>query len=398
MRKAIPYGKQEITDDDIQAVVETLQSDFLTQGPKIAEFESEFAKYVGSNYAIAVSNGTAALHLAVMSLGLQEDEYVICTPITFSASANCVRYCGGKVLFADIDPETYLMDLESVKTVLQNNPDKKIKGIIPVDFAGRVPQLADFRKLADEYNLWIIEDACHAPGGYFIDETNKKQTAGNGQFAHLSVFSFHPVKHIATGEGGMITTNDEVLYKHLMRLRTHGITRDIDSFENTIEFAVGNSSDNSSYPAWYMEMQELGYNYRLTDFQAALGLSQLKRADENLSKRRAIAKYYTEAFETVPQIFRHSGLVDGHAYHLFVLEVEDRKGLYDYLRSQNIFAQIHYIPVHLMPYYKKQGFKAGDFPKSETYYSRCISIPMFPSMTDEELEQVILTIQAFYTN
>jgi len=396
MRKAIPYGKQEITPEDIQAVVETLQSDFLTQGPKIAEFESEFAKYVGSKYAIAVSNGTAALHLAVISLGLQENEYVICTPITFSASANCVKYCKGQVLFADIDPQTYLMDLESVKMVIKNNPDKKIKGIIPVDFAGRVPQLDHFRQLADEHNLWIIEDACHAPGGYFIDKNNKQQHAGNGLFANLSVFSFHPVKHIATGEGGMITTNDEVLYQRLMTLRTHGITRDTDLFENSIEFAVGNSSDHNSYPTWYMEMQELGYNYRLTDFQAALGLSQLKRADQNLNKRKAIAKYYTEAFETIPQIFQHSGIVEGHAYHLFVLEVEDRKGFYDYLRSQNIFAQIHYIPVHLMPYYKNQGFKVGDFPHAETYYSRCISIPMYPSLTKEDLDFVILSIRQFY--
>lgn len=394
----IPYGRQEITPEDIQAVIETLQSDFLTQGPKISEFEHAFATYIGSEYAVAVSNGTAALHLAVMALGIKEDEYVICTPITFAASINCVKYCRGQILFADIDPETYLMDLESVKSVIKNNPDKKIRGIIPVDFAGRVPQLDEFRKLADEHRLWIIEDACHAPGGFFIDKTGAEQFAGNGKFADLSVFSFHPVKHIATGEGGMITTNNEKLYKQLLTLRTHGITRNSEVFENSTEFAVGNSISNGEYPLWYMEMQELGYNYRITDFQAALGISQLSRADKNLVRRRVIAKRYTDALQSIEGIIRTSGLIEGHAYHLYVLEATDRKGLYDFLRSNNIFAQIHYIPVHLMPYYRKQGWKEGDCPNAEIYYSRCISIPMFPSMTDEEIERVILNIQTFYSN
>ncbi len=392
----IPYGRQEITPEDIQTVIETLQSDFLTQGPKITEFEEAFAKYTESNYAVAVSNGTAALHLAVMALGVREDEYVICTPITFAASINCVKYCGGQVLFADIDPETYLMDIKSVKLLIKNNPDKKIRGIIPVDFAGRVPQLDAYRKLADEHGLWIIEDACHAPGGFFTDQNGERQLAGNGKFAELSIFSFHPVKHIATGEGGMITTNNEKLYKHLLTLRTHGITRNTAVFENSIEFAVGNSHAGDEYPLWYMEMQELGYNYRLTDFQAALGISQLKRADLNLIKRRAIAELYTNAFSHVPGIIHSSGITEGHAYHLFVLEVEDRKGLYDFLRSNGIFAQIHYIPVHLMPYYRKQGWKEGDFPMAERYYSRCISIPMFPSMTEEEINYVISITKLFY--
>ncbi|WP_343631872.1 UDP-4-amino-4,6-dideoxy-N-acetyl-beta-L-altrosamine transaminase [Fluviicola sp.] len=392
----IPYGRQEITNEDIQTVIETLQSDFLTQGPKIAEFEEAFAKYTESNYAVALSNGTAALHLAVMALGIREDEFVICTPITFAASINCVKYCGGQILFADIDPETYLMDLESVKSVIKNNPDKKIKGIIPVDFAGRVPQLDAFRELADDHGLWIIEDACHAPGGFFKDKDGTDQFAGNGKFADLSVFSFHPVKHIATGEGGMITTNDPDLYKQLLTLRSHGITRDARLFENSAGFAVGNSPSTGEYPLWYMEMQELGYNYRLTDFQAALGISQLKRAERNLAKRRSIAKAYTNAFSNIPGIIHSSGLIEGHAYHLFVLEVENRKGLYDFLRSNGIFAQIHYIPVHLMPYYRRQGWKEGDFPMAERYYSRCMSIPMFPSMTEEEINHVISTTKLFY--
>lgn len=399
MKKPIPYGRQHITPEDIAAVTDALQADFLTQGPKILAFEQAFAAYVGSRYAIALSNGTAALHLAVMALGIQDDEYVICTPITFAASANCVRYCGGNVLFADIDPQTWLMDLSSVEAVIASHPDKKIRGIIPVDFAGRVPQMDAFRQLADKYDLWIIEDACHAPGGYFTSADGSKQLAGNGCFADLSVFSFHPVKHIATGEGGMLTTNDEALYKKLLTLRTHGITRETDRFENATAFANGNATlQYTDYPKWYMEMQELGYNYRITDFQAALGLSQLTRADEGLLRRQEIATRYTEALNSTKGIIQTSGIVEGHAYHLFILEVEDRRGLYDFLHSEGIFAQIHYIPVHLMPFYRNLGWKEGDFPNAEAYYSRCISIPMFPSLTNEEIDYVIDRIHSYYAS
>ena len=395
--KAIPYGRQEITESDIIAVTEALQADFLTQGPRILKFEQEFANYVDAKYAVAVSNGTAALHLSVLALGIKSDEFVICAPITFAASVNCVKYCGGNILFADIDPSTYLMDIDSVKNVIENNRDKKIRGIIPVDFAGRVPQLDEFRELANDHNLWIIEDACHAPGGFFIDATNTSQLAGNGKFADVSVFSFHPVKHIATGEGGIITTNDENLYHQLLELRSHGITRDQSKFENSLAFANGNSiSKPSDYPMWYMEMQTLGYNYRITDFQAALGSSQLTRSAINLERRNQIAQRYTFELADCKGIIHSSGTVVGHAYHLYVLEVEDRRGLYDYLRSEHIFAQIHYIPVHLMPFYKNQGWKEGDLPNAETYYSRCISIPMYPSLTDNEQAFVIDKIKSYY--
>lgn len=397
MKQVIPYGQQNITQEDIEAVITTLQSEYLTQGPKIAEFENAFAKYVDAKYAIAVSNGTAALHLAVLALDIKDDEYVICTPITFAASVNCVQYCGGNILFSDINPETYLMDIKSVESILENNSNKKIRGIIPVDFAGRVPQLDEFKALAEKHNLWIIEDACHSPGGYFIDSKNQKQLAGNGSFSNASVFSFHPVKHIATGEGGMITTNDPELYQKLILLRTHGITRDIGSYENSIKFANGNSSEQSSdYPLWYMEMQNLGYNYRLTDFQAALGLSQLKRAEQGIHKRSTIAKIYSDALKNNENIINFSGVVEGHAYHLYILEVKNRRGLYDFLRANNIFTQIHYIPVHLMPYYKKMGWKEGDLPHAEEYYSRCISIPMFPTLSNESVTRVINLIESFY--
>lgn len=397
----IPYGRQHITEEDIQAVVETLKSDYLTQGPKIAEFERAFADYVGSTYAVAVSNGTAALHLNALVLGVKPGDKIITTPITFSASANCVRYCGGEVIFADIDPNTYLLDIHAVRRILESSPKGTYQGIIPVDFAGRAVDLEAFRMLADEYGLWIMQDSCHSPGGYFIDSKGEKQHCGNGKFAELAIFSFHPVKHIASGEGGMITTNEEALYKKLLMLRTHGITRDESLFQNSLEFASGSDTTfypipNNPFPGWYMEMQELGYNYRLTDFQAALGLSQLKRAGEGLQRRKEIAKKYYDSFRDKSFIKSQSGAVEGHAYHLFVIEVEDRLGLYQYLKANDIFAQIHYIPVHLMPYYKQFGWKEGDFPHAELYYKNCISLPMYPTLTNQEQEFVISTIFSFY--
>ena len=399
MSKIIPYGRQNITEDDIQVVIETLKSDYLTQGPKIAEFEEAFAKYVGSEYAVAVSNGTAALHLCALAMDVKPGDKVITTPITFAASANCIRYAGGEVVFSDIDPETYLLDIEKVKILLKNAKKGTYKGIIPVDFAGSAVNLEEFRKLADEYGLWIIEDACHAPGGYFRDSNNKEQHCGNGKFAELAIFSFHPVKHIASGEGGMITTNDKKLYERLINLRTHGITKNVDSFENSIEFAIGgevSQLDISEYPNWYMEMQELGYNYRITDFQAALGSSQLKRADEGIEKRRAIAAKYQKAFENKNFIKGQSGVIEGHAYHLYILEVENRLGLYNYLRENKIFAQIHYIPCHLMPYYRDLGWQEGDFPVAEQYYKNCISLPVFPTLDEDEQDYVIEKINSFY--
>jgi UDP-4-amino-4,6-dideoxy-N-acetyl-beta-L-altrosamine transaminase len=435
--KPIPYGRQNITQEDIDAVTEVLKSDFLTQGPQIAQFEQAFAQYVGSKYAVAIANGTAALHLCTLVLNVQPCDKVITTPITFAASANCVRYAGGDVVFADIDPETYLLNLNKVEEILKK--EKDVKGIIPVDFAGRAINLEAFRKLADKYNCWIIEDACHAPGGYFLDSSGKKQHCGNGQFADLAIFSFHPVKHIASGEGGMITTNDEKLYKKLLTLRTHGITKDAGLFQNTPETALGhqemttnntrsanetekmtaegpndarsandakqitgearnNGRSPIDYPSWYYEMQELGFNYRLTDFQAALGNSQLKRANEGLERRREIAQTYFDAFKDKPYIKGQSGVVDGHAYHLYVIEVEKRKKLYEHLRANSIFAQIHYVPVHLMPYYKQFGWKEGDFLAAENYYSNCLSLPMFPTLTHEEQKFVINCITDFYNN
>lgn len=399
--KPIPYGRQNISEEDIQAVVEILKSDFLTQGPTISAFEHAFANYIGCKYAVAVSNGTAALHLSALALNTQPGDKVITTPITFAASANCVHYCGGNVVFADIDPKTYLLDVNKVKKLLDDSPKGTYSGIIPVDFAGAPVDLEKFRKLADEYGLWIIEDACHAPGGYFTDSKGQKQNCGNGNYADLAIFSFHPVKHIACGEGGMITTNDEKLYKKLLHLRTHGIVKEQSLFQNPLDVAVGTPREaqmrsHDSYPGWYYEMQELGFNYRLTDFQAALGLSQLKRADEGLKRRQEIAQRYFEVFKDQPFIKGQSEYSEEHAFHLYIIETENRLELYDYLRKCQIFAQIHYIPIHLMPYYKQFGWKEGDFPLAENYYRNCLSLPMYPTLTDEEQTFVINAILAFF--
>lgn len=382
MIKPIPYGRQHITKADIQAVVDVLKSDYLTQGPKVREFEEAFSTYIGAKYAVAVSNGTAALHLSAMVLGVKPGDKVITTPITFAATANSVRYCGGEVVFADIEPETYLLDINEVRKLLETSPRGTYKGIITVDFAGRAIDMEKFRELADEYDLWIIEDACHAPGGYFSDSKANKQFCGNSNFAELAIFSFHPVKHIASGEGGMITTNDENLYKKLLMLRTHGITKDPELLKE-------------NHGAWYYEMQELGFNYRLTDLQSALALSQLKRADEGLIKRRKIAETYHNAFKDKAYIKGQSGLNDGHAYHLYIIEVEDRKKLYEYLHKNNILVQVHYIPVNMLPYYKKSG-KKDKVDNSKKFYDHCISLPMYPTLNDDQQDYVIQKILSFF--
>ena len=375
----IPYGRQSIQKEDIDAVISTLQADFLTQGPKVKEFESKFADYVGVKYAVAVSNATAGLHISILALDLEPGDRVITTPITFAASANCVRYGGGEVWFADIDSDTYLLSLESTKKLIESKPEGFFKGIIPVDFAGLPINMESFRKLANEHDLWLIEDACHAPGGYFIDSLGEKQMCGNGNYSDIGVFSFHPVKHIACGEGGMVTTNDEKLYQRLLSLRTHGITKE-------------NMSEN--HGGWFYEMKELGFNYRLTDIQSALGIVQLAKNEEGVVRRNEIAETYKKAFQgkikfqSLPSNFYN-------AHHLFVIEVNQRKELYDFLREHQIYAQIHYIPVHTLPYYKNIGYDGADLTNSENYYKHCISLPMYPTLTDNEQDFVITKVLEF---
>jgi UDP-4-amino-4,6-dideoxy-N-acetyl-beta-L-altrosamine transaminase len=377
--KKIPYGRQHIDQNDLDAVISTLQSDYLTQGPKVQEFEQKFAQYVGVKYAVAVNNATSGLHLSVLALGLQKGDRVITTPITFAASANCVRYAGAEVWFADINPDTYVLDINSVKNLIESKPKGFFKGIIPVDFAGLPVNMEEFRTLADEHGLWIIEDACHAPGGYFIDSKGDKNFCGNGNYAHIGVFSFHPVKHIACGEGGMLTTNSEELYKKLSLLRTHGITKE-------------NMEEN--HGGWYYEMVELGFNYRLTDFQSALGITQLAKNEQGVARRNEIAEAYKKAFEGKIkfQSLPNNAL---NAHHLFIIEVENRKELYDYLHSKGILAQIHYVPVHTLPYYKNIGYQEADLSHSEKYYTHCISLPMYPTLTADEQEYVIQEVLNF---
>jgi UDP-4-amino-4,6-dideoxy-N-acetyl-beta-L-altrosamine transaminase len=380
--KPIPYGKQSVSEEDKKAVLEVLDSDFWTQGPAIYEFEQQFAQYVNAKYALAVANGTAALHLSALALGVNKETNVIVSPLTFVASANCIRYCGGNVFFADINPNTLTLDIEKVEQLILSKPKGFFHGIVPVDFAGKAVNLEDFRKLANQYGLWILEDSCHAPGGYFIDDCNKKHMCGNGNFADLAIFSFHPVKHIACGEGGMITTNRQELYQKLLLLRTHGITKNPEQM-------------HENHGGWYYEMQDLGYNYRMPDILAALGTSQLKRADSNLKRRKEIALRYEQAFKN----YAHIEILpfdEGHAYHLYVIQTQRRKELYEYLKTQNIFCQVHYIPVHLQPYYQKLGFEKGSLPIVESYYEKCLSLPMYPTLTEDEQNYVIEKIFTFF--
>jgi UDP-4-amino-4,6-dideoxy-N-acetyl-beta-L-altrosamine transaminase len=369
----IPYGRQNIDKHDIDAVLSTLKSDFLTQGPKVIEFEEKFANYVGAKFAISVTNATSALHLSVLALGLKKGDRIITSPITFAASANCARFVGAEVWFADIDPDSYLIDLKKIRELIESKPKGFFKGIIPVDFAGLPVNTEKLRNLANKHDLWIIEDACHAPGGYFIDSNGNKQMCGNGHFNDIGVFSFHPVKHIACGEGGMITTNSNDLYDSLLKVRSHGISKE-------------NMQEN--HGGWFYEMQDLGFNYRLTDIQAALGISQLAKNENGVIKRNEIALNYKNAFQEKIK-FQNLPVGSYNAHHLFVIEVNNRKELYDHLKANNIFSQVHYIPVHTLPYYKKIGYKNANLINSENYYSKCISLPMYPSLTEEEQKQVI---------
>jgi len=369
----IPYGKQWIDDEDIRAVVDVLNSDFLTTGPKIKEFEEKFAKYIGCKYAVAISNGTAALHAACYAANIKAGDEVITTPITFAASANCVRYLGGTPVFADIDPKTYNIDPNEIRKKIT----AKTKAIIPVHFTGQVCNMEEIKKIAKEHNLIVIEDGAHVLGGEYKNELV-------GHLSDMTTFSFHPVKHITTGEGGMITTDNKELYDRLILFRTHGITRNMDLLEN---------KENEP---WYYEQLELGYNYRITDIQCALGISQLNRLDNFVKRRRKIVEIYNREFNQLDGvIIPYQDKNQNSSYHLYVLQLElekldvDRKEIFNELRSENIGVNVHYIPVYYFPYYKNLGYKKGICPKAEALYERIITIPLYPKMTDEEVFRVI---------
>ena len=375
----ITYGKQWISEDDIERVAEALRSDYLTTGPAIQEFEAAFAEYVGAKYAVAVASGTAALHLSATALGVEARSEVITTPITFAATSNCILYNSGTPIFADITERGLIDPLEIKKKLTE-----RTQGIIPVHYMGLPCDLEKISRIAKENDLFIIEDACHAIGAKYNDSS-----IGNCRYSDLAVFSFHPVKHITTGEGGMITTNDEELYNSLRLLRSHGITR------NPSEFKTDHTEP------WYQEMHLLGYNYRMTDIQAALGLSQLSKIDQFIARRREIAKAYINLFEgfsdyveIIPE--REN---EFHSYHLFVIKLTDpskRLELYEFLRKRGIHCQVHYIPVYQHPYYREVGYKKAMLPNTESFYERIISLPMYPALTDDELEHVLESLRDFF--
>lgn len=362
----IPYGKQSINDEDIQAVVDVLKSDYITTGPMVPEFEEAVAKYTGAKYAVAIANGTAALHAACFAAGIGEGDEVITTPITFAASANCALYCGARPVFADIDAKTYNIDPAQIEKKITN----KTKAIIPVHYTGQPCDMDSIYTIAKKYNLVVIQDAAHALGA---DYKGKRI----GSLPDMTIFSFHPVKHITTGEGGMILTNDEMFYKRLKLFRSHGITRDEDMLLH-------------NEGAWYYEQLDLGYNYRITDIQCALGRSQLKRLDQFVARRRELVEQYNEAFKemegiTVPYMKENCN----SSWHLYVIQVENRKEAFDQLRNVGIGVNVHYIPVYYHPYYQSHGYKNECCPNAEELYKHIISLPLYPELTNEQQDYVI---------
>lgn len=372
MKKMIPYGRQTIEEDDIQAVVDVLRSDYLTTGPKIAEFEKMVADYVGAKYAVAISNGTSALHAACFAAGIQPGDEVITTPLTFAASSNCVLYCGGTPVFADVDPKTYNIDPEDIRRKITD----KTKAIIAVHLAGQPCDMDEIHKIAKEHDLLVIEDGAHALGSVY---KGKKV----GTLSDMTTFSFHPVKPITTGEGGMIVTDNEEFYKKMMLFRSHGITRD----ENLMTRNDG---------PWFYQQLDLGYNYRITDIQCALGCSQMKKLDRFLARRKEIVARYNEAFADCENLVTPYQLPETESsWHLYIVQVKncDRKKVFEALREQGIAVNVHYIPVYMHPYYQEHGYKDIHCRNAEEVYSHIISLPLYPTLMVEEQEYVIETLK-----
>ena len=377
----IPYAKQFIDEDDIEAVVKVLRSSHLTQGSKVPEFEELFSSYVDAAYGLAVSSGTAGLHLAVKALGLKAGDKVLTTSNTFVATANAVLFEKGQIDFVDIDPNTYLMDLDKLEAKLAHSRPGEFKGVI----GGRPVDLERLAKITHKYGLWIIEDACHALGARFQDSHGVWQKTGNCKYADISVFSFHPVKHITSGEGGLITTNRKDLLDKMSLLRSHGITKDSASFTQ------------ESHGGWYYEMQELGYNYRLSDINCALAQSQLKKIDAFLARRKLIAQFYNTQLKGLKNFFiADTNPRFEHSYHLCVARANNRKALYDYLRERNIFPQVLYIPVHQQPYYRQIHNWNEALPETNKYYEVSLALPMYATLKDEEMQLIVDSIKSFY--
>jgi perosamine synthetase len=374
--KYLAYGRQSIDDKDIEAVVELLKGDFLTTGPTVSEFENKVAEFVGAKYGVAVSNGTAALHMACHAAGIGPGDEVLVPAITFAASSNCVLYCDGTPVFVDIDPKTYNIDINKIEEKIT----EKTKAIIPVDFSGQAVDMDKILEIAEKYNLLVIEDSAHALGSEY---KNRKV----GTKAHMTEFSFHPVKPVTTAEGGIIVTDDEKLYEKMMLFRSHGITRNKELMDE-------------DHGPWYYEQVDLGYNYRLTDLQCALGISQMDKLDSFIARRREIVSKYNEAFSELEEIntpfeeeFSNSG------WHIYVITLNldklavGRKEVFEALQKENIGVNVHYLPVYLHPYYKNLGYEKGLCPVAEDIYNRMITIPLFPAMTENDVQDVITAVK-----
>ncbi len=377
--KPITYGKQYIDEEDIKAVLDVLQSDYLTQGPKVREFEERLGEYVGAKYVVAFSNGTAALHGAYFAAGLDKEDEIITTPITFAATSNAALYLGAKPVFSDIDLDTGNIDPSKIEEKI--TPKTKI--IVPVHYSGHPVELEKVYEIARKHNLILIEDACHALGAKY-----RSEKIGSGKYSDMTVFSFHPVKSITTGEGGAVTTNDKGYCERLVLFRQHGITKNPDTFVNP------------SHGPWYHEMQKLGYNYRLTDIQSALGISQLKKLDKFVKRRREIVSLYEKLLKDNP--YFELPFEKNYAYsswHLFPVKLKDKyipykKEIFEKLRENNIFLQVHYIPVYRHPYYESLGYEKGLYPNAEIFYKKEISFPIYYSLTDDEINYFVDTILA----
>lgn len=374
----IPYGRQDINQDDIDAVVDVLESDFLTQGPAVPAFEVAVAAHCNIDHAVAMNSATSALHVAYLALGVAPGKSVWTVPNTFVATANAALYCGADIDFVDIDPATYLMDLDDLASRLQKaEAEGRLPAVVaPVHFGGMSIDMRRLRELADRYGFAVVEDASHAIGADY-----NGHPVGSCFWSDIAVFSFHPVKIITTAEGGLATTRDPALAATMQELRTHGITRDPDRMRGESE------------GGWYYQQTKLGFNYRMTDMQAALGLSQLKRLDHFITRRRELANRYDELLADLP-VGRPGRLgLSESSWHLYVIQVDERRQVFDALRASGIGANVHYIPVHLQPYYRDLGFKPGDFPKAENYYERAISIPLYPGMSNADQDTVVQALR-----
>ncbi|WP_017726249.1 UDP-4-amino-4,6-dideoxy-N-acetyl-beta-L-altrosamine transaminase [Halalkalibacterium ligniniphilum] len=372
----LPYGKQWIDDDDIQAVIDVLKSDYLTTGPAVERFEKAFSQYVDAKYAVAFSNGTAALHGACFVAGIEPGDEVITTPMTFVASANCVLYQGGKPVFADINQRTYNIDVEKVKQLIT----PKTRAVIPVDFTGQPCDLDELLSIAKQHNLVVIEDAAHALGATYKDRKV-------GSISDMTMFSLHPVKHMTTGEGGIITTNNKDYYEKLVQFRSHGITRERSKLLH-------------DHGPWYYEMQHLGFNYRMTDIQAALGLSQLKKVEQFIKIRKKYVSIYNEAFRGWREFVSPFQALDRQSsWHLYVIRLNlealtgSRKEVFEALQHENIGVNVHYIPVYYQPYYQELGYQKGLCPNAEEVYEAIITLPLFPAMSERDVQDVITAVK-----